>query len=96
MNWLIDGQQRVLTLSKIMNGDEGIDVVFHPEQQQFRLANAATRKDANWVRVAELLDDDMYRQLSATSTAVGALTGGRRFQRCEGSWMLDLRPNGRS
>ena len=63
MNWLIDGQQRVITLSRALNGDEGIDVVFHPEQQAFRLANAATRRDPNWVRVAELWDDDMYRQL---------------------------------
>ena len=63
MNWLIDGQQRVITLSRTMNGDEGIDVVFHPEQEEFRLANAATRKDPNWVHVAELWDDDMYRQL---------------------------------
>ncbi len=46
-----------------MNGDEGIEVVFHPEQQQFRLANAATRKDPNWIRVSELWDDDLYRQL---------------------------------
>ena len=63
MNWLIDGQQRVITLSRTMNGDEDIDVVFHPEQQEFRLANAATRRDPNWIRVAELWDDDMYRQL---------------------------------
>lgn len=46
-----------------MNGDEGIDVVFNAEEQEFRLANAATRRDPNWVRVSELLDDDMYRQL---------------------------------
>lgn len=63
MNWLIDGQQRVITLSRTMNGDEGIDVVFHPEHEEFRLANAATRKDPNWVRVSELWDDDLYRQL---------------------------------
>jgi len=63
MNWLIDGQQRVITLSRTMNGDEGIDVVFHPEQEEFRLANAATRKDPNWVKVSELWDDDRYRQL---------------------------------
>src|SRR6202051_1770267 len=24
MSWLIDGQQRVITLSRVMNGDEGI------------------------------------------------------------------------
>ena len=63
MNWLIDGQQRVITLSRTMNGDEGIDVVFHPEQEEFRLANAATRKDPNWIRVSELWDDDTYRHL---------------------------------
>ncbi|MGP8246411.1 MAG: DUF262 domain-containing protein [Bryobacteraceae bacterium] len=63
MNWLIDGQQRVITLSRTMNGDEGIEVVFHPEQEEFRLANAATRKDPNWIRVSELWDDDLYRQL---------------------------------
>ncbi len=63
MDWLIDGQQRVITLSRTMNGDEGIDVVFHPEQEEFRLANAATRKDPNWIRVAELWDDEMFRQI---------------------------------
>ena len=63
VNWLIDGQQRIITLSRTMNGDEGIEVVFHPEQGEFRLANAATRKDENWVRVADLWDDDKYRHL---------------------------------
>src|SRR5579872_5494601 len=43
MSWLIDGQQRVLTLDRTMSGDQGIDVVFHPDHNEFRLANAATR-----------------------------------------------------
>lgn len=63
MSWLIDGQQRVITLSRTMNDDEGIDVVFHPEQEVFRLANAATQNDRNWFRLSELLDDELYRQL---------------------------------
>jgi hypothetical protein len=63
MNWLIDGQQRVITLSRTMNGDEGIDVVFHPEQEEFRLSNAATEKDRNWFHLSELWDDETYRQL---------------------------------
>jgi len=63
MNWLIDGQQRIITLSRTMNGDEGIDVVFHPDQEEFRLENAATRMDNNWVRVCELWDDERYRHL---------------------------------
>ena len=63
MSWLIDGQQRVITLSRILSGDEGIDVVFNPNEDVFRLANAATRRDSNWVRVSELLDDESYRQI---------------------------------
>lgn len=63
ISWLIDGQQRVITLSRTMSGDEGIDIVFHPENDEFRLANAATRNDRNWFRVAELWDDASYRLL---------------------------------
>jgi hypothetical protein len=63
MSWLIDGQQRVITLARTMSGDQGIEVVFNPEEDQFRLANAATRKDANWVRLADLWDDELYRNM---------------------------------
>lgn len=63
ISWLIDGQQRVITLSRILSGDEGIDVVFNPRDDAFRLANAATRRDPAWVRVADILDDDAYRQI---------------------------------
>jgi hypothetical protein len=77
MSWLIDGQQRVITLSRVMNGDEGIDIVFHPEDDEFRLSNAATRNDRNWFRVAELLDDKLYRELRR------GLDGGRNADRRE-------------
>jgi hypothetical protein len=63
VSWIIDGQQRVITLSRILSGDEGIDVVFNPDEDEFRSANAATRRDKNWVRVSELLDDESYRQI---------------------------------
>jgi hypothetical protein len=62
VNWLIDGQQRVRTLEKIFTGEE-LEVVFHPEHDQFRLANAATRNDTKWLRVADIWDDSVYRQL---------------------------------
>ncbi len=62
MSWLIDGQQRIITLARTMNGDEGIEVVFEPDEQQFRLANAATRRDSRWLRVSDLWDDELYRQ----------------------------------
>ncbi len=63
INWLIDGQQRVITLSRCLAGDEGIEVVFHPEKREFQLANAATERDSNWFRLAEIWDDDLYRNL---------------------------------
>jgi hypothetical protein len=63
ISWLIDGQQRVITLSRILSGDEGIQVVFNPDEDAFRLANAATKKDSSWVAVSEILDDELYRQL---------------------------------
>lgn len=63
VSWLIDGQQRVITLSRTMDGDEGIEVVYNPGSGGFRLANAATRNDQNWFRVADLWDDELYRQL---------------------------------
>ena len=63
VDWLIDGQQRVITLSRTLSGDEDIDVVFHPDEEKFSRSNASTRKDSNWLRVSELWDDDLYRQL---------------------------------
>ncbi len=63
MSLLNDGQQRVITLSRALNGDEGIDVVFHPEQDEFQLANAATKRDGNWFRVSALFDDEAYFQI---------------------------------
>jgi hypothetical protein len=63
MSWLIDGQQRIITLARTMSGDEDIEVVFNPKDDKFRLANAATRNDRNWTRIADLWDDELYRQL---------------------------------
>jgi hypothetical protein len=62
-NWLIDGQQRMITLSKSTAGDEGMEIVFNPETRSFKLANAATRKDKKWYRLPEIMDDELYRDL---------------------------------
>jgi hypothetical protein len=75
MSWLIDGQQRVITLSRVL--EEGIDIVFHPENDEFRLSNAATRNDRNWFRVAELLDEQQFRELRRN------LDGGRNADKRE-------------
>lgn len=63
LSWLIDGQQRVITLSRVLAGDEGIEVVFHPDRDLFKLANAATSRDVKWYRVSDLLDDESFRQV---------------------------------
>lgn len=77
MSWLIDGQQRVMTLSRVINGEEGLEVLFNPELEQFSLVNAATRKDPNWVRIAALFDDDEWRDLRRE------LPGGNKGKRLE-------------
>jgi hypothetical protein len=81
MSWLIDGQQRVITLARTMSGDEDIEVVFNPQEDKFRLANAATRNDRNWIRIAELWDDELYRQLRRNLD--GGSTADKREARFE-------------
>ncbi len=66
MSWLIDGQQRVIMLDRTMSGDDEIEVVFNPKEDKFRLANAATRNDRNWIRIADLWEDELYFQLRKT------------------------------
>ncbi len=63
IDWLIDGQQRIITLSRTLSGYEGIDVVFQPDRDEFRLANAVTRKDPKWFRVSDLWDDNTFRKV---------------------------------
>ena len=65
VSWLIDGQQRVRTLHQILTGE--IPIVFKPEWDQFRLPSAATRNDRSWVAVADIWDNDKYRQLIRNS-----------------------------
>lgn len=63
VHWLIDGQQRVITLSRAMSGDENIVVMFNPDTEEFRLANAAIARDASWYRLSDLWDDHEYRRI---------------------------------
>jgi hypothetical protein len=60
--WLIDGQQRVTTLSRTVAGDSDIEVVFNVETEEFSRANAATRKDDRWIRVSHIWDDEWFRR----------------------------------
>lgn len=62
-NWLIDGQQRMITLSKTFSGDDNIRVMFNPTEDQFSLSNAAIRNNRDWYPVDELWDDELYRRV---------------------------------
>src|SRR5258708_1342680 len=64
-----------------MGGDEDIGVVLNPKEDNFRLANAATRNDRNWIRIAELWDDELYRQLRRNLD--GGSTADKREARFE-------------
>jgi uncharacterized protein with ParB-like and HNH nuclease domain len=58
---LVDGQQRITTLARIIDGE--IEVVFNPQEEkglQFQRPSAATKKDAKWHPVKEILDNDDY------------------------------------
>lgn len=82
MSWLIDGQQRVITLARTLSGDEGIEVVFNPKEDMFRLANAATRNDSSWIPISTLWDDELYRQLRRNlDGSAGADKREARFER---------------
>lgn len=63
VSWLIDGQQRVTTLARIFSGDEGIDLVFNPLEEKFRLTSAFLRRKPNWFRVSEILNEKSFRDL---------------------------------
>jgi hypothetical protein len=58
---LLDGQQRLTTLARVMApdrlppGEKRLDVRFHPLLREFKNANAVNRKDANWIPASEIL-----------------------------------------
>lgn len=59
---MIDGQQRVRTLAECWTGKE-IEVVFNPENEEFRLSNAATKHDPAWFRLVDIWNDEKYLRI---------------------------------
>ena len=51
-HFLIDGQQRLQTLARCEAGD--IDVVFNLDTEEFKRANATTRRGDVWVAVSDV------------------------------------------
>ena len=67
---LLDGQQRMTTLARVMAphavpaGQRPPDIRFHPGRREFRTANAVHAKDPAWLSVSAILQDGaQFREL---------------------------------
>jgi len=67
---LLDGQQRLSTLARVMEpskvpkGQKAPDVRFHPGTSEFKNVNAVQRRDPHWIPVSAILAKDaQYRDL---------------------------------
>jgi hypothetical protein len=64
--YLIDGQQRITSLHRVFRGHENARIVFNVESERFQNESAATKKDARWIAVSDLLSeaDDTFTLVS--------------------------------
>jgi hypothetical protein len=61
--WMLDGQQQIMALCKVMDKESGLKVVFNPRvtdmkkgsEGQFRAESPITRKSAGWIDVGKVL-----------------------------------------
>lgn len=67
---LLDGQQRMTTLARVMapdrvpEGQKRPDIRFHPGRKEFKTANAIQAKDPAWISVSGILKDGaQFREL---------------------------------
>ena len=67
---LLDGQQRMTTLARVLapdrvpEGQKPPDIRFHPGRKEFKTANAVQAKDPNWISVSGILKDGaQFREL---------------------------------
>ena len=67
---LLDGQQRMTTLARVVSpdrvpeGQKPPDIRFHPGRKEFKTANAVQAKDPNWISVSGILKEGaQFREL---------------------------------
>jgi len=84
--YLLDGQQRLTSLHRVLNDHPDAQIVFNVETEAFQNQSAATSKDARWVKVFELMspEADLVETLEKfdySELSVDRKTVGRRLQR---------------
>jgi hypothetical protein len=84
--YLLDGQQRLTALHRVMNDHPEAQVVFNVETETFQNQSAATRRDSRWVKVHDLLGPDVdlievLERFEYDSLKVDRREVGRRLQR---------------
>jgi hypothetical protein len=62
--YLLDGQQRLTSLYRVVTNHPDAQVVFNVERERFQNESAATRTDPRWIKVSDVLDPatSMLRQ----------------------------------
>lgn len=55
--YLIDGQQRLTSLHRVFKGHDDARIVFNIETERFQRESAATKKDARWIAVYDVLNE---------------------------------------
>lgn len=70
--YLLDGQQRLTSLHRVIKGHPEAEVVFLPgEKPRFQVQSAATKKDPRWIRVKDIFGGASLLALSAGAAAAG-------------------------
>lgn len=83
--YLLDGQQRLTSLHRVMTDHPEAQIVFNVETEQFQNQSAATRKDARWVKVYDLFRPDasvldVWRRFEGMDLRVDSATIGKRLE----------------
>lgn len=87
--YLLDGQQRLTALHRVLSNHPDAQVVFNVETQAFQNQSAATARDPRWIKVHDVThpDADHFGMTSRLREAVDRLDHkeiGRRLQRLAG------------
>ncbi len=84
--YLLDGQQRLTSLYRTFTDHADAQLVFNVDDQRFQNQSAATRTNPKWIRLAEVLNQDvsllqLVRRLQEAGSGLGELEIERRLRR---------------